>query len=61
VAYRAYSPTPARTVIVNNYHGRSPWVTHKVYKVKGPKKVVVVKDRRGPGPGKGHGKGHGKH
>lgn len=56
VAYRTYSPTPARTVIVNNYHGRSPWVTHKVYKVKGPKKVVVVKEKRG-----GHGRGHGRH
>lgn len=64
VAYRAYHPTPARTIIINDYHGRSPYVKYKVHKVKykGPKKVVVKEGRgHGNGNGKGHGKGHGKH
>ncbi|RZJ70046.1 hypothetical protein [Flavobacterium sp.] len=52
-AYRTYRPSAPRTVIVNNYHGRSPWVTHKTYKVK---KVKGPKHH-----GRGHGKGHGKH
>lgn len=57
VAYRAYRPSPARTIVINDYHGRSPWVKHKVHvvKYKGPKKI------KGGHPGKGHGKGHGKH
>lgn len=61
VAYRTYHHSPSRTIIINDYHGRSPWVNHKVHKVKykGPKKSEG-KHPRGKGHAKGHGKGHGK-
>lgn len=55
VAYRSYNPYRGRTVIINDYHGRSPYVNYKVHKVK-------YKSGKHPGKGhaKGHGKGHGK-
>ena len=59
VVYRNYVPTRTRTFIVNDYHGRSPYVNYKVHKVKYHK----IHPKKGPGKGKGRGhqKGHGKH
>jgi len=67
VAYRSYNPYKGRTIVINDYHGRSPYVKYKVHKVKykGPKHVVVREKHNGKGHnngnGKGNGKGHGKH
>ncbi|MBD3583705.1 hypothetical protein [Flavobacterium selenitireducens] len=65
VAHRTYNPYKGRTIIINDYHGRSPYVNYRTHKVKykGGKHAVVKGKHRGHGKGhaKGHGKGHDKH
>ncbi|MDI1255803.1 MAG: hypothetical protein PSV16_06860 [Flavobacterium sp.] len=66
VRYRNYDPYHGRTIVLTDYHGKTPYVLHKSHKTKyyvaSPRKVVVVKEKgHGNGHGNGKGKGHGKH
>lgn len=58
--YRSYNPYRGRTIIINDYHGRSPYVKYKTHKVKYHGKAAVKHPGKGHGKGNGNGKGNGK-
>lgn len=46
VAYRNYDLRNGRTVVINDYHGRSPYVYHYKHKAKYSKKYYAYDNRK---------------
>lgn len=61
VAYRNYDLRHGRTVIINDYHGRSPYTYHDKHIAKYNKKYYGYNDRNDYKRHDKRGKGHDKH
>lgn len=65
--YRSYNLNTGNVVVINDYHGRSPYTYYKSHKVKYHKQDNNWERNRGndehheKGHGNGNGKGKGKH